>query len=891
MRPRAACSTRPRPSVLACAAVLLTTLSAPARTVAEPVGTAAQADASAIPSPFVHFGFHMGEDGQLAGWQAIQAYFARVDALSDRVRVVDIGPSTEGRRMIAALVSAPENMSRLADIQAANRRLADPRTLNDDEVSALVDTHKAVLAIGCSIHASEIGATQTANELLYELATSTDPRTTAVLRDVIIVLIPSLNPDGHDLVVDWYNRNRGTAFEGAPMPWLYHKYAGHDINRDAFMLNLQENRNIARFFYGEWHPQVFLAMHQMGSKGPRAFVPPNYDPIDANYDPMIWRTAGLLGSAMALEMERDSRAGVVSNALFDYYWPGYEDSAPLGHNTVCLLTELASAAVASPVTVQATELTGSPLGLSEYRPQINFPNPWPGGIWRLRDIVDYEMSALHGLMTGVARYRADIVRNFYAMGRRAIDRGERGRPFAWIVPPEQPDSTAAAALVNLLADAKVEVRRSLEPFSVGAQSYPAGTVVIPMAQPFRAYAKTLLESQSYPARRLVPGAPPERPYDVTGWSLPLQMNVRVDAIAEPFEIPPSSRVDRAELTGEFLLGERRPGYYLVEARGTTGTLVINRLLDARVPVAWSRAPVSVGGQSYAAGSLVVKSSGDARKALESIAQSLGVRVVGVKGSPQADTQPLFRARVGLYKPWLANIDEGWTRLLLERFNFPYESITPREMASGDLRTRFDVIVLPDEDADRLDAGLTGTTVPPEYTGGLGQSRAALDAFVQQGGTIVALDSACQWLIDAFALPVVNVARGGTDADRIYAPGSIVRIETMADEPLTFGLPAALGGFFASSMAFDAASGGTNETPALAVRPVARYAASDVLMSGWLEGGARLSGKAAALDVTLGRGRLVLLGFRVQHRAQAYGTFRFLFNALYSQQPPPRPPRR
>ncbi len=345
-----------------------------------------------------------------------------------------------------------------------------------------------------------------------------------MLRNVVLILIPSLNPDGHRLVVDWYRKTQGTPFEGGPMPWLYHQYAGHDLNRDAFMMNTAESRNLARFFYTEWHPQVFLSMHQMESSGPRMFVPPVADPIDRNYDPIIWREAALLGGAMALELQRDRRAGVVSNAIYDYYWPGYEDSAPLGHNTVCLLTEVANVRIATPTNVPAGELRGQK-GLPAYAPQINFPDPWPGGRWTLRDIVDYDLSAVRGLLHAVAVYRERIVQNFHDMGRRAVEAGQRGGPFAFIIAADQFDPHAAARLEELLLQGGIEIHRALEPFVADGHPFPAGTDLILLAQPYRAYVKTLLERQDYPVRRPYAGAPPERPYDVAGWTLPAQMGV------------------------------------------------------------------------------------------------------------------------------------------------------------------------------------------------------------------------------------------------------------------------------------------------------------------------------------------------------------------------------
>jgi len=389
------------------------------------------------------------------------------------------------------------------------------------------------------------------------------------------------------------------------MPWLYHKYAGHDINRDAFMMNMAESRALARFFYTQWHPQVFLAMHQMGPRGARMFVPPNYEPVHPNYDPLIWREAAVLGQAMALELERRDRAGVLSYALFDYYWPGYEDSAPLGHNTVCLLTEVASARLATPQNVAPGDLTGGGPGFPAYAPQVTFPNPWAGGTWRLRDIVDYELDAVRGLLTSAVAYRQQLAEGFYRMGKRAVERGATSPPYAFLIPPEQRDPNAAAKLIDLLCDGSVEVQQAQEPFRVGEATYPAGTAIVLMAQPFRAYVKTLLEKQVYPVRRLARAAGPERPYDVAGWTLPWQMGVRVDAIEKGFELPILSRVTRAAVPPGRVWGERNPDYYVIDAPGTSGTVALNRLLDARLSPAWLTVAREVNGYRYPAGSLVV----------------------------------------------------------------------------------------------------------------------------------------------------------------------------------------------------------------------------------------------------------------------------------------------
>ena len=586
-------------------------------------GAQAPASTAAVPTPEAFFGFRMGADRELADWPGLVRYFQAVAGASGRVRLVDAGPSTDGLRMTAAIVSSPDNIARLDEIRRDALRLGDPRTLGEAAARELIARQPVIVAVGMSIHASEIGATQAAPELLHALATSDDPEIARTLQDVVLILFPSLNPDGHVLAVDWYRRWKGTEFEGAPMPWLYHRYAGHDINRDAFMMNLAESRTLADFFYRRWRPQIFLTMHQMGTRGPRFFVPPNTDPIDLNYDPLVWRTAGLLGHAMALALEEDGRSGVVQNALYDYFWPGYEDSAPLGHNVVTLLTEAASVQTATPITVAPGELVGG-RGLADQQPSITFPHPWPGGTWRLRDIVDYDLSAVRGLLQAAARYRGDLVRNFYRMGQRQVELGLKGGPFAFVIPPDQFDLHAANRLEQLLLDGAVEVQRTIEPFRVADTVYPEGTDIILMAQPFRAYAKTLLERQDYPTRHAAGSAAPDRPYDVTGWTLPYQMNVKVDRIDQSFEPPNTTRLGRAMIPPARVWGEtRRVAYYVIDGRGNGASLAVNRLLRAGARLAWVTVPFPVLGYTYDTGAILVVEGPGMRAAVEAVARQLG----------------------------------------------------------------------------------------------------------------------------------------------------------------------------------------------------------------------------------------------------------------------------
>ena len=848
---------------------------------------------SQVPTPATHFGFPLGTDRRLATADAIEQYFTLVSTQSDRVKLLDLGPTTEGHRTLAAVVSAPENIRNLDQIRAANARLADPRALPEEEARRLARTQKVIVAIGASIHASEVGGTQASTELLHRLVTTTDPATLAVLQNVVIVLIPSLNPDGQRLITDWYEKYKGTAWEGGPMPWLYHKYAGHDLNRDVFMLNLAENRNFARFMYGDWHPQVFLTMHQMEDNGPRFFAPPNTDPIDPNSDPLIWRSAALLGGAMALQMQQDRRQGVVTSAKYDYYWPGFEDSAPIGHNTVCLLTEVASVDIASPVNVPATELRAGFKGLSAYRPQINFPDPWPGGRWTLRDIVDYDLSAVNGLLFAASAYREQLVGNFYEMGRRAIEKGREDSPFAFIIPPDQRDPYTAARLEELLLTGAVEIQRALEPFRADGEAYPEGTDIIFMTQPYRAYVKTLLERQNYPGRRGTQGTAPERPYDVAGWTLPVQMGVTVITVERRFEPPSLTRLTTPTIAPGAVWGERKPSYWLIEGRGNGAALAVNRLVAAGAAPSWTTTGTEAPAFRYAPGSLVVPYVKSAEAAVAAIARELGLRADGMKGRVPQNLQPIGRARVALYKPWTASIDEGWTRFLLERFEFPFASLTDQQVRAGNLRAQFDAIVLPSIPPDRLAQGLSDEVLPTEYAGGLTPAGIeALRAFVRAGGTVVSLGFSSGFAIGTFDLPLRDVVRDYEE--RLFVPGSLVRVALDPAQPLSFGMPQDTAGFFLFSSIFGAPASAGRGTPytepslAAGMKTVARYGDQDVLLSGWLEGEDMIAGRAAVVEAPVGTGRVVLFGFPVQHRAQSYATFRLLFNALFtSPQAPAR----
>jgi hypothetical protein len=823
------------------------------------LGAAAQEDRLVPPEEFL--GHRVGEDFRLADYTRVVEYMEILDEASNRIEVQELGRSTLDNSFIMVIISSEENILNLEKHKEVMRRLADPRQLTEEEAGRLVETAKMVVMVGVNIHSTEIAANQMSMELAYLLAAAETPLRREILDNVILLLVPSVNPDGQRIVVNWYNRTLGTPYEGSRPPWLYHHYAGHDDNRDWHFFNLKETRLVSRQLYHEWFPPIVVDEHQMGSYGPRLFIPPYMDPLDPNLDPLLVRGTMLIGGAMTTRLEQAGYAGVITNAMYDHWFPGYFNSAPKGHNMITVLTEAASARLASPVFVTASELQAPRRSVqSGYGKGETFPNPWPGGWWRLRDIVDYELVMTEAVLELAAKYRSVFLENFYLMGRRNVEKGESEPPYAFIFPAAQRDPGATAQLLGNLHFAGVELHRAVTAFTADGVSYPAGTHVVLMAQPFRPFAKSLLEIQDYPERRVYTGGPPERPYDVTAWSLPLQMGARGLAAVRPFEAE-LEEIDEVVVPPGSVTGN---GPYLICSHAPVASAkAANRILREGGRVYWLEDT----------GELAVASGSVRRSLLEELAREEGLSFRGApaRGAAYGLTAP----RVALYKPWTGSADEGWTRLVLERYEFGYENVADADIKAGAL-ANYDVLILPDESAESLERGRALGTVPPEYAGGLGeQGLTEIRKWVEAGGTLVALDSSSDLAIELLDLPVRNVLSDVPD-DEFLCPGSLLRIEVDTDQPLAFGLPEESIAFFLRSPAFTIRPGdGGNGATA-----VATYPRSGVLAAGWINGENELHGRSAIVEATSGDGRAILIGFRAQHRAQSVGTFHFLFNALF-----------
>ena len=878
-----------------------------------PLGGAAN---DSVPTPEQYFGFPMGAEGRLAHWDRIVDYFTLVAARSDRVALRELGKTTLGHPYLLAAISTPETVADLPRYRAMQRALADPRRTDPAEAEAIARDGKAVVLIGANVHATEIGTNQGLNDLLHRLATERSPWVDHVLENAIVLLIPSQNPDGQRMVVDWHRRNRGTPYEGSPLPELYHPYAGHDNNRDSYMLTQVETRYLNDVLYHEWLPEVYLDKHQMGSTFARIFVPPFKNPPNPNVDPLVWSQVNLLGQAMAARLHEADKPGVIWGELYSAYWQGANNTNPWWHNMVALLTETASARLAAPVDQDRASLRepgrvpprrdragrrtrGSdaslpPPGDTQYR--MNYPRPWLGGRWTFADVVEYDRLATEGLLKSVASNRAMLKRNFYRMNRRTIERFAAGSPFAYLVPaPEtQHDPAAVTHLLRLLQAEAAEVHVADAPFIAGKRHVAAGTYVVPLAQPFGRWIKDVLEPQAYPDIRWPsPRAPLDLPYDVTAWSLGMLMGVETIRVDDPFEARLSRVTGHVANPVGRVGGDPEAETYLLSPASNRSAVAVNRLLDAGAMVAWLRAPLDVidtdgaARRRLAPGTLVVRNAVPALAA--ALARGLGLELEGLELPVEASLLPIRRPRLGVFEPWGGNRDAGWTRWVLERHEFPYRRLRNADLHTPHLFDRFDVVVLPEMGAAELIRGLRGAKVRPEYRGGIGVAGVRnLRRFVQDGGTLITLGNSARIAMDHLEAPVSDRVRGAKPGT-FLAPGSIVRVAVDTRHPIGYGMPPEADVMFVGNGAYTP----TSRSPDAATTTVVRYPDTPLLRSGWIIGEERLRGTGAVVEVREERGRIILQTFRVQHRGQTWGTFKLLFNAIFYgaavAPPPPVPP--
>ncbi len=843
---------------------------------------------STVTSPEKFFGFQLGADRKMARWDKIVDYYGVIEKQSGgRMKVVNMGPSENGNPFLMVIITSARNMADIATIQKNNLTLVHPGSTPDAEIKKIIATGKVVIVQSMSMHATEIGGTQMAPELAYDMLTRTDEDAKRILDNVVLIEVPCFNPDGELMVTDWYNKTLGTPYEGSNYPSLYAKYIGHDDNRDALLTSMRESQYMASLLFTGWRPEVYVDHHHMGSYGPRISLPPYAEPSRPYGDPLMWREIAWYGAQMAYKETENGYTGAINNAIYSGWGHfGFHWITPF-HNIDGMLTESASAKLATPMYILPEQLQGGARNLPKYEQETIFPDPWPGGWWHLRDIVNMQKTAAWAVMDLAARNRETVLLNAY---KKAVNQTARGAeaPFnQYVIPASQFDPITANFMIQKLLVQGIDIQKADKAFTTpDGHAYEAGTYIIPLAQPKMGLIRNLLDRNFFPDNDWTrdKNGDPIRPYDLSTDALNEFMGVRVDHLAGPL------KVEAKLITGAPLppgkLPSGKPGYTL-SARLDAAFLAVNQLQAKGINV--SR--VDVASPGLVQGDFLV--SGGAEADLKAVATATGVDFNPVASLPSSGTHPLKRLHIGLYQRYYGgNVDEGWTRWLLEHFGYDYSNIFDPELKKGDLNAKYDVIIIPDDSTQMLtgeaspaatgrgggggEGGRNPMEFPAEYRSGMGEDGvAALKAFVTRGGTVVTLGAASNFAIDKLGVRARNVLAGKSTKE-FWCPGSTLRVEVDSSNPLAYGMPSeSLALYLQGDPVFEITPSSSNER----YQVIVSYGKREILQSGWLVGETNITGKPAMISAEMGKGKVVLVGFRTQHRAQTYGTFKLLFNSL------------
>jgi hypothetical protein len=869
-----------------------------------------------VPAAESVFGFKPGADNKLATYDQTIAYFKKLAASSRYLQLMEAGKTTQGRTIYYALISDPKNLAKIDRYREIAQLLAHPEGMTDEQAYKLALEGKALVHIDGGCHASEVAGPQMMPQLAFDLLRQTDDhRIKEILDNDIVILWPTMNPDGQQMVAEWYMKNIGTPYENSGLPRLYQEYVGHDNNRDAYMINMIESR-VMEHFWRQWEPHIIYVFHQSSPPPTRIWLPPFSEPVGLAAPYLMSREVNMIGMAIAKGLDERGQVGATHmGTSFDAWYPGYVDYAPIFKNIPAFWTETAGNG-AVPTESQAISESG-------LRPQSLYSSPWPGGWWRLGDAVAYNETAAISTLEWAAKYRESLLYNRYQAGRDQITRGKKAAPYAYFIPQDQRDPVAAVELLRRLAFSGVRVSQLTSPITLDNISYPAGTWVIPTDQEFAAFARELLDIQKYPDLRRYPGGPPLPPYDAAGWTLPLQMGIRCIAASTPLT---------DEMRGKMkLLGPKpdpklKPAPYNMAAvndpapfdsvpgigfnSNSSAAAIVppaGRITGSgpalAVDPAQNNAYRAINRAWKQGASVQFVSGGSSRYLITGLADSAQTELVNSLALMAERTAvsgtALKKPRIGLYQAWSGSMDEGWTRWMMEQYSFEFISLHPEDF-HGILRDKVDVIILADDAripaagggrsaggaqaAGRGQAGAAGAAaqtaagrgggraVRPEYAYTLtDEDLQGLDQFIRAGGTLVCLNNAYRFAIQQFKLPVKNAVEG-LKPEEFFLRGSIVEVVTDPTHPVMAGMPEKAAVFVDGSPVFEPLEGFKGKV-------LAKYQETgSPLLSGYLIGEKYLQGKAAALDVEVDKGHVVLLGFRPQWRGQPFGTIRVVFNS-------------
>jgi hypothetical protein len=917
------------------------------------------AAAQTITSPKQQFGFTIGDDYHLATYDQFQAYWRTLDKESPRMQVIEIGKTEEGRPHLAAIVTDPENFAKLDRYKQISQQLHRARGLSEEQARALAKEGKAVIWIDGGLHATEVVGAHQLMETVYQLVSRNDEETQRILRDVIVIAVHA-NPDGMQMVSKCYMQNPEPSERRTCSPRLYEKYAGHDNNRDFYMANVKESQNMNRLMYWEWNPQIVYNHHQTGPAGTVIFVPPFRDPFNYNFDPLVITSLDVVGSAMHRRFLQEGKPGFTmrSGANYSTWWNGGLRTTPYFQNMIGLLSEIIGNP--TPMTI--------PLTMGTILPRGDLPAPIVPQEWKFRQSIDYSVTANYGVLDLASRNKDHFLYNIYRMGANQIERGSRdhwtvspedmtrlqslvaesvagggsaaavgggrgrggapggggrgGRgggltmeqynavfkdparrdPRVFVIPANQPDFPSATRFVNALRYVGVEVHQARSAFSAAGKNYPAGSYVVKTAQAGRAHVLDMFEPQHHPNDMDERGIP-RRPYDSAGWTLAYQMGVVFDRHFDDVTGPFTEIEGLASPVPGTIRGTSTAGYLISPAINDAFT-VANRVLKANGEVYRTAAPMTANGTAYPAGAIYVAANATTTPIVRAAAKELGVDMDGTADAPGANATKLATKRIALWDTQTGSMPSGWTRFLLERYEFPYTIVCGAGFDDSSLRSKYDVIVMPSGANFRAGGGGRGNqpvaSAPAaqpadpdlrslcEVTSGTGTGATAeanVRKFVEAGGVVVAAGSASEAIAATLDLPVSDylVEREpgqpdrGLASDKYYVPGSILRVAVDNDAASAAGAGDHVDVYFNNSPVFRLHP----KASARGIRPVMWFDTDSPLRSGWAWGQNYLEGGTAAFEATVGRGKAFVFGPEITFRAQPHGTFKFLFNAIHS----------
>lgn len=844
-----------------------------------------------IETPAEHFGFQPGNDGMLFNYDPLIQYFQKLDAASPRLKMIKIGKSPFGEKMYAVLISSPENIQNLDRLKTINRRLALDSAIPAAEKTRMLTDGKVFILATLSMHSTEVGPSQAAPHIAWQLLTTKQPDILNHLENVVLMLVLCHNQDGMDMIVNHFKKYKGTKYEGCSMPGVYHKYVGHDNNRDFITLSQSDNRAVARIYNQTWFPQVMVEKHQMGSRSVRYFVPPMHDPIAENIPAEVWNWTWIFGSNMTKDMTEQGLAGVAQHYLFDDYWPGSTETC-LWKNVIGLLTECAGVQLAKPIFIEPNELGAWGKGLAEYKKSINFSSPWPGGWWRLSDILQYEISSLMSMLKTASLHRDEILRFRNHVCQAEVQKGLTEAPFYFVLPQKQHDRSEFVNLINLLDEHGIAIFQLTEAVQFAGNHFKAGDIVIPLAQPFRPFIKEVLERQQFPVRHYTPGGKIIKPYDITSWSLPLHRGVAIHAVNQQLKL----KIEKLALPFD-LKKDLPEKIYAAIFPAQNNESFRAAFLAAEIGLKVERLdrPLTHKNIQIAEGSFVIHSKSNKRSQLNKLLTELKVAPVFLREEIDLATTPLKIPRIALVETFFHDMDAGWTRFVLDTYSIPHHVVRPGEFEKTDFAKNFDVVIFPDADKSVLMKGKWKSadnryfisSYPPDYTKGIGKKGLGkLMTFLDQGGCVVAWGRSTHLFLEIltiargkdekeeFQLPVRDVS-ARLKKDGLYCPGSFMKVQLKPNHPLTLGLPAEIGVFYRGRPAF------TTSIPIFDMdrRVIAKFPEKDILLSGYCEKEEKIGNKSAAIWAKKGKGQFVFFGFNPQFRASTQASFKLLFNAL------------